>query len=84
MVCGLQELYQLGADDLRLSTAAKQMLARLCDNDYLDQNKDCPGVLKNAQVGYSVGMAENAYSSWGDYYLMEALSRQLKMGEVFW
>jgi len=27
---------------------------------------------------------KNAYSSWGDYFLMEALSRELQIGESFW
>jgi hypothetical protein len=27
---------------------------------------------------------KSGYTSWGDYYLMEALSRELKGEETFW
>jgi len=27
---------------------------------------------------------ENGYTSWGDYYLMEALDRELNGNEMFW
>ena len=40
----------------------------------------CPGVQKNGRVGN----AKNAYTSWGDYYLMEALARELYQIETWW
>jgi unsaturated chondroitin disaccharide hydrolase len=60
------------------------MLGALCSRDYLDFNENCPGLLKQAQVGDPVHKAKNAYASWGDYFLMEALSRELNMGEIWW
>ena len=53
-------------------------LDRVCTDEYLDFNDYCPGVLKNACGN------KPAYSSWGDYFLMEALSLELKRGEMFW
>jgi hypothetical protein len=44
----------------------------------LDINADCPGVLKSAYGD------KPAYSSWGDYYLMEAVSREIKGDDTFW
>jgi hypothetical protein len=44
----------------------------------LDFNDACCGVQKRGQGG------KNGYTSWGDYYLMEALSRELEQGEIFW
>lgn len=83
-VCGLQELLRHKPDDSRLADAKERLLLRLCSEDYLDFNENCPGVQKNGQVGDGHSGAKNAYTSWGDYYLMEALSRELGMGEMFW
>ena len=52
----------------------------LCSNDYLDSNPHCRGVLKNGQIG----RAKNAYTSWGDYFLMEALAVELRAAPTFW
>ncbi len=77
-VCGFQELAQHRASDLGIDTAKNRLLARICSEDYLDFNDQCPGVLKNA-FGDKPG-----YSSWGDYFLMEAITRELKRSETFW
>ncbi len=83
-VCGLQELLKHKKEPA-LADAKQRLLARLCSDDYLDFNEACPGVLKNGQVGNGIpGGAQNAYTSWGDYYLMEALSRELEWGGTFW
>ena len=47
------------------------LLKQVCSNEYLDFDENCPGILKSA-YGNKV-----AYTSWGDYFLMEALSRDL-------
>ena len=78
VVCGFQELAKHQPTDSEIVKAKDALLERLCSDDYLDFNNTCPGVLKSA-YGNKV-----AYSSWGDYFLMEALSRELKMGESFW
>ena len=78
MVCGIQELAKHGAADRELLEVKRVLLDRICSADYLDDNPTCQGVLKN---GYGNRVA---YSSWGDYFLMEAVSRELGMGEPFW
>jgi unsaturated chondroitin disaccharide hydrolase len=83
-VCGFQELARHNVADREILMAKNSLLDRLCCNDYLDFNVDfndlCLGVLKKGQV---VGPT-NAFTSWGDYFLMEALSRELEIGETFW
>jgi len=77
-VCGIQELAKHQAADAELLNSKNRLLERICRNDYLDATPDCPGVLKSAYGDTP------AYSSWGDYYLMEAVSRELRGGEPFW
>ena len=77
-VCGFQELARQDAADPAITNAKAALLARLCGDDYLDFNDACHGVQKRGQGG------KNGYTSWGDYYLMEAVSRELKGGETFW
>jgi unsaturated chondroitin disaccharide hydrolase len=83
-VCGLQELLLSRPGDPVLSAARDQMLRGLCTPEFLDSREECPGILRLAEVGDGVGKAKNAYTSWGDYYLMEALDRQLGHGPTFW
>ena len=83
-VCGLQELLLSRPGDPVLSAARDQMLRGLCTPEFLDSRDECPGILRLAEVGDGVGKAKNAYTSWGDYYLMEALDRQLGHGPTFW
>jgi unsaturated chondroitin disaccharide hydrolase len=47
----------------------------------LNFDESCPGLQKKGMVGDRNKMGKNAYTSWGDYYLMEALSRELGFGE---
>jgi unsaturated chondroitin disaccharide hydrolase len=77
-VCGFQELAQHHAADPAILKAKHALLNRVCSPDYLNLSDDCPAVLKNAYGN------KNAYSSWGDYFLMEALSRELAQVEPFW
>ena len=77
-VCGFQELARHHAADLAVTNAREALLARLCSADYLDFNAACYGVQTHGQGG------RHGYTSWGDYYLMEAVSRELKGGETFW
>src|ERR1019366_8815235 len=80
-VCGFQELLKHQAGDRQMQTAAWRLLLRLCCDDYLDRNPNCPGLQKQGMVGDGNKMGRNAYTSWGDYYLMEALSRELGLGD---
>lgn len=83
-VCGFQELLKHLPGDVGLSEAKEKMLLRLCSGDYLDANMECPGIQKFGQVSDPGKIAQNAYTSWGDYFLMEALSRDLGYGESWW
>jgi unsaturated chondroitin disaccharide hydrolase len=78
VVCGIQELARHHVADAELLTAKNRLLERICREDYLDTRPECPGILKSAYGD------KPAYSSWGDYFLMEAVSRELEQGETFW
>lgn len=82
--CAIQELEALGKSEPALSRAKEAMLTRLVSSDYLDENPECRGILKHGQVGDGVGKARAAYTSWGDYYLMEALGRELGIPITWW
>lgn len=83
-VCAFQELEAVGAADELILAAKRAMLERLCSDDYLDHDVAVEGVLKHGQVGDGVGKAKVAYTSWGDYYLMEALAREMGVKETWW
>jgi unsaturated chondroitin disaccharide hydrolase len=83
-VCGMQELLRHQPAEAGLRAAARRMLARLRGPEYLDGDVSCPGLLRQAQVGDGAGRGRNAYASWGDYFLMEALTNELAPGQRFW
>jgi unsaturated chondroitin disaccharide hydrolase len=78
VVCGLQELARQGGQDSRFRPSTRPLLLRLCADDYMNADENCRGILRSA-YGNRV-----AYSSWGDYFLMEALARESGIGEAFW
>lgn len=88
-VCGLQELLVRLPGEVLLTRAVDSLLTTLCTR-YVNHDPACFGVLKEAQVGDgllpdgSLYRAKNAYTSWGDYYLMEALARQLHGMKSYW
>jgi len=85
VVCGYQELEKLGAADALIIKTKESLLNHLCSDTYLNFDESCPGILRDGQVGSDgPGSARNAYMSWGDYYLMEALDRELHKGETWW
>ena len=85
VVCGYQELEKLGAADVLIIKMKNSLLTNLCTERFLDFDENCPGVLREAQVGFNgAGSAQNAYTSWGDYFLMEALDRELHGAEPWW
>ena len=97
---GSQELYRMVLDSLPVAVCAvdregkvilwndgaervtgylrQDVLGRLCSDEYLNSDENCCGVLRSA-FGNQV-----AYSSWGDYFLMEALARELFQFEPWW
>ena len=82
--CALLELEALGAADAALIATKDALLDKLCSDIYLDFDPAVQGVLRFGQVGDGVGRAKSAYTSWGDYYLMEGLVRQLGMRQSWW
>jgi unsaturated chondroitin disaccharide hydrolase len=82
-VCGFQELLKHNPGEGPIAAAAQAILSRLCRPDCLNEDAACPGVLRSGQVGGGGG-AQNAYTSWGDYFLMEALDRALHGGATWW
>ncbi|MEY4385024.1 MAG: hypothetical protein RLY20_307, partial [Verrucomicrobiota bacterium] len=85
VVCGYQELEKLGAADAAIRKTKASLLANVCIEKLLNFDLNCPGVLRDGQVGVNgPGSAQNAYMTWGDYYLMEALDRELHQGETWW
>jgi unsaturated chondroitin disaccharide hydrolase len=80
---GLYELSGLCAGVNDFSDKADLLLNKL-SKDYVDYNEQVSGVLARAQVGDGVGKARSAYTSWGDYFLMEALARRLYKQPTFW
>lgn len=76
--CGIQELAKHGVGDANLLKIKDALLDRVCKDDYIDSNAMCPGILKSAYGD------KPAYSSWGDYFLMEALARELFQFQPWW
>jgi unsaturated chondroitin disaccharide hydrolase len=85
VVCAYQELEKLGAADPQLARIKDLLLHNLCADKYVNRDEACPGILRQGQVGADgPGSAQSAYMSWGDYYLMEALDRELNKTETWW
>lgn len=83
-VCAIQELDRCGHADGEMLATKDALLARLCSEDYLDERPEIRGVLRNGEVGDGVGKARSAYTSWGDYFFMEALGRELGLKVSWW
>ena len=88
-VCGFDEI-NLHRADPALATTAEALLARLCTETYLDADLSYPGVLRHGEVGdgFKPGTswlkARDVYTSWGDYFFMEALARRLHGMPNYW
>jgi unsaturated chondroitin disaccharide hydrolase len=77
-VCGFQEMARHGVINAAIAKARQSLIAKLCCDDYLNSDESCCGVQRGGQGG------QNGYTSWGDYFLMEALCRELRGEETFW
>jgi unsaturated chondroitin disaccharide hydrolase len=85
VVCGYQELEKLGAADALIRKTKQSLLANLCTEQYLNVEEECPGILRGGQIGSTgPGTARGSYVTWGDYFLMEALDRELHQTETWW
>ncbi len=78
-VCGFQELLKQAKHSF-VAQAKERLLNCLCSEDYVNFNLNCPGILRLGQVG----RAQNTYTSWGDYFLMEALVVEQHGNGTFW
>lgn len=77
------ELDQIAPGEPLYRRTADELLLKLCER-YLDTSAEIPGLLRDAQVGDCVGVAKNAYASWGDFYFVEALARRLHGLPTYW
>ena len=83
-VCGFQELEKHNTADSEILASKQELLERLCTRDYINFDPAVCGIQRVGQVGDCQLIAKNAYTSWGDYFLMEALSRELGFYGNFW
>ena len=83
-VCAIQELESLGKADESLTAAKQALLKRICSDDYIEADPAIRGIQKLGEVGDGVGKAKYAFTSWGDYYLMEGVSRELGQKVSWW
>jgi unsaturated chondroitin disaccharide hydrolase len=83
-VCAFYELLKHDPADTLLARPAEQILTRLCAPEYLDSDASCSGLLKRGQIGNGSGKARYAYTSWGDYFFMEALARKVHGVKGYW
>jgi len=83
-VCAIQELEGLGKADESLTAAKQALLKRICSADYIEADLAIRGIQKFGEVGDGVGKAKYAFTSWGDYYLMEGVSRELGQKVSWW
>ncbi len=82
--CGIQELALQGEAPPSLCSAKDAMLAKLCSPDYFDPSPEVAGLIRNGQVGDGIGRAQSVYTSWGDYFFMEALAREIGIEITWW
>lgn len=89
-VCAIRELEDMGMADPAMTAIKKRLLNRLLSPDYLDSDLSVRGMLKHGEVGDGADEARYyykgrlVYTSWGDYYLMEALARELGLTVGWW
>jgi unsaturated chondroitin disaccharide hydrolase len=83
-VCALQELESLGKADKSMTGAKNALLSRICSDDYLEAAPFIRGIQKLGEVGDGVGKAKYAFTSWGDYFLMEGAARELGQHVNWW
>lgn len=89
-VCAIQELESLGHADESMSEVKHALLEKLLSPEYLDSDPAVRGVLRMGEVGAGHDAerffyhGKYAYTSWGDYFLMEAVARELGQPATWW
>lgn len=82
-LCGIIEILKYFKDE-ELNHYIHKAMDLLCCDEYINTELNCRGVLKYGQVGDPVLKAKEAYTSWGDYFLMEAICKLLYGVEGYW
>jgi unsaturated chondroitin disaccharide hydrolase len=89
-VCAIQELEALGHADESMSEVKHALLGELLSPEYFDADPAVRGVLRMGEVGDGHDAerffyhGKYAYTSWGDYFLMEAIARELGQSITWW
>lgn len=89
-VCSIQELEALGHADAAMSEMKRNLLRELLSPEYFNADPGVRGFLRAGEVGdgHDAGrhyyQAQSVYTSWGDYYLMEAVARELGCRITWW
>jgi unsaturated chondroitin disaccharide hydrolase len=78
--CGFQEIEAAGCADDSITHWKNALIDRLCSDDYFDSNPAVRGALKHG----SAIPDRSCYTSWGDYFLMEALARENGVAVNWW
>lgn len=89
-VCAIQQLESLGHADDAMTEAKSALLDKLLSPQYFDADASIRGVLRMGEVGdghdaerfYYKG--KYAYTSFGDYFLMEAIAHELGQPASWW
>lgn len=88
--CAIQELEDLEAADEEMTGVKHQLIDRMLTPEYFNASPGVRGFLKCGEIGDGADearhfyRAKSAYTSWGDYYLMEALGRELGLTVNWW
>ena len=82
--CAIQELEAHDAASRPVSEAKIKMLRTLCSKRYLDVSPSCRGLLREGQVAMGRGGAQSVYTSWGDFFFMQALAHECGGAVDFW
>lgn len=82
--CAIQKLEAADAVSGQMVEAKFTMLTALCSSRYLDTSAESRGLLRDGQTGDGLGKARNVYTSWGDYFFMEALGREMGIKVEWW
>ena len=89
-VCAIQELESLGHADPAMTQIKHELLSKLLSPEYINADPSVRGVLRLGEVGdsHDTGrrfyQAKSVYTSWGDYYLMQAVARELGQEITWW
>lgn len=88
--CAIQELEDLEAADEEMTSVKHRLIERMISPEYFNPNPGIRGFLRSGEIGDGADearhfyRAKSAYTSWGDYYLMETLGREIGLTVNWW